>query len=133
VASPEWGPLSGTSWAAPTSVSPVTDDVTRFEGETLGVVATRSIERLDVRLQGELDMGCCDLLTAVFAAVDLTGVTNITVDLGDLEFVDSTGVQAFLQIRSLQMRAGRRVRFERPQPPVQRVLRILGIEALLTT
>ncbi len=114
-------------------MSPVTDDVTRFEGETLGVVATRSAERLDVRLHGELDMGCCDLLTAAFAAVDLAGVTDITVDLADLEFVDSTGVQAFLQIRTHQMQAGRRVRFSRPQPPVQRVFRVLGIETLLTT
>jgi anti-anti-sigma factor len=110
----------------------VTDDVTRFEGATLRVVATRSPERLDVRLHGELDMGCCDLLTAAFAAVNLTGVTHITVDLGDLEFVDSTGVQTFLQLRALQMQAGRQVKFERPQPPVQRVFRVLGIEALLT-
>jgi anti-anti-sigma factor len=113
-------------------VSQVTDDVTRFEGETLGVVATRSEDRLEVRLHGELDMGCCDLLTAVFAAVDLTGVASIAVNLGDLAFVDSSGVQAFLQIRGLQMRAGRQVHFERPQPSVQRVFRILGIETLLT-
>src|SRR5919107_1215028 len=105
--------------AEPTSVSPVTDDVTRFEGETLGVVATRFGERLDVRLHGELDMGSCDLLTAVFAALDLTGVTDITVDLGELEFVDSSGVQAFLQMRTLQIQAGRQVQFRRPQPPVQ--------------
>ncbi len=110
----------------------MTDDVTRFEGETLRVVAQRSAERLHVRLHGELDMGCSDLLTAAFAAVDLAGVTSITVDLGDLQFVDSTGVQAFLQIRARQMQAGRRVRFERPRPPVQRVFRVLGIEALLT-
>jgi anti-anti-sigma factor len=116
----------------PTSVSPVTDDVTRFEGETLEVVATRSAERLDVRLHGELDMGCCDLLTAAFAAVDLTGVTYVTVDLGELQFVDSCGVQAFLQIRARQMQAGRRVRFSSPRTPVQRVFRVLGIDALLT-
>ena len=104
----------------------------RFEGETLGVVATRSSERLDVRLHGELDMGSCDLLTAVFAAVDLTAVTYMTVDLEDLESVDSTGVQAFLEVRTRQMQAGRQVQFNRPQPPVQRVFRDLGIEALLT-
>jgi anti-anti-sigma factor len=113
-------------------VSPVTDDVTRFEGETLGVVATRSAERLTVRLHGELDMGCCDLLTAVFAAVDLTGITSITVDLSDLEFIDSSGVQTFLRIRTLQLQSDRQVRFERPRPPVQRVFRVLGIEGLLT-
>ena len=113
-------------------MSRVTDDETRFEGETLGVVATRSSERLDVRLHGELDMGSCDLLTAVFAAVDLTGVTYITVDLNDLAFVDSTGVQTFLRVRALHMQAGRQVQFKRPQPPVQRVFRVLGIEALLT-
>ena len=111
----------------------MTDDVTRFEGEILGVVATRSAERLDVRLHGELDMGSCDLLTAVFAAVDLTEVTHITVDLDDLEFVDSTGVQALLRIRALQREAGRQVQVRHPRPPVQRVFRVLGIEALLTT
>ncbi len=110
----------------------MTDDVTRFEGATLAVVATKSPERLDVRLHGELDMGSCDLLTAVFAAVDLTGVTYITVDLDDLEFVDSSGVQAFLQMRALQTQAGRQVQFRSPQPSVQRVFRILGVEALLT-
>jgi anti-anti-sigma factor len=125
-------PLSGASEPEPTSVSPVmTDDETRFKGETLEVVATRSAECLDVRLHGELDMGCCDLLTAVFAAVDLDGVSYITVDLGDLEFVDSTGVQVFLQIRAHQMQACRQLQFKRPQPPVQRVFAILGIEALL--
>jgi anti-anti-sigma factor len=96
----------------------MTDDVTRFEGATLRMVATRSGEHMKVSLHGELDMACCDLFSSVFAA-DLTGVTQITVDLGDLEFVDSTGVQAFLQVHALQTQAGRRVRFERPQPPVR--------------
>lgn len=112
-------------------MSVVSDDVTRFHGDTLGVVATRSAERVEIRLDGELDMGSCDLLTAVLAAVDLVGVTCITVDLDGLEFVDSTGVLTFLRMRTLQQRSGRRVRFERPRPPVQRVFKTLGIETLL--
>lgn len=113
-------------------MSAVTDSATRFEGETLAVVATRSDERLEISLHGELDMGSSDLLTAVLAAVDLTGVTSVTVDLGGLDFVDSTGVLTFLRMRTLQEKVGCRVHFERPQAPVQRVFKILGIEALLT-
>jgi anti-anti-sigma factor len=110
----------------------VTDDVTRFEGETLGVVATRSAERLEICLRGELDLASCDLLTAVLAAVDLTEVNCITVDLDGLRFVDSTGVLTFLRMRTLQTQAGCRIEFLRPQPSVQRVFKTLGIEALLT-
>ena len=112
-------------------MSAVTDDVTRFESETLEVVATRSAERLEICLRGELDMASCDLLTAVLAAVDLTGVSHIAVDLDGLSFVDSTGVLTFLRMRALEERAGCRVGFERPQPSVQRVFKTLGIEALL--
>lgn len=112
-------------------MSAVTEDVTRFESETLRVVATRSAERVRLCLDGELDMGSCDLVTAVLAAVDLSGVTALTVDLDGLDFVDSTGVLTFLRVRAQHQQAGRRVRFERPQARVQRVLRTLGIEDLL--
>ena len=99
---------------------------------TLRVVASRAASHVGVRLIGEMDAACTGLLTRV-DEVDLDGVDNITVNLSGLEFIDSSGIQAFLDFRTLHAQSGRRVSFILPQPFVRRIFAVLGLEDHLTS
>ena len=101
------------------------------ECEPLRLVVTRRVDHLVVELIGELDLSCVEPLARV-TDLDLTGVTGITVDLADLEFIDSTAIQALLAFKKTHEGSGREVRFVRPQPFVNRIFLVLGLGEYLT-
>jgi anti-anti-sigma factor len=108
----------------------VTERLNRTQG-TLQVVATAAGGVLIVGLVGELDLACTDLIVAV-DDLDMTDIDTITVDLSELEFIDSTGVQALLRLHTHQVGAGRELAFVDPQPAVRRTFATLGIDHYLT-
>ena len=83
-----------------------------------------------VRLRGELDMACTDVVDAAAALVPEYAVV-VTVDLSDLTFIDGTGADALAAFHAAQLVRGRKVRLTRPQPCVRRVLELVGMGSLL--
>ena len=80
---------------------------------------------LVIRLQGELDLFSTDLLGAgVFA--DHAGIACVTVDMRDLDFIDTAGTRALLRLRAQHQRLGRGVRFVRARPIAARIFALLG-------
>jgi hypothetical protein len=61
-----------------------------LQGATLRITAHLAPPVLQLRLDGELDLACADLLDAV-TSVELAGVDTVTVDLGGLGFCESQG------------------------------------------
>lgn len=58
--------------------------------------------RVLLALTGELDMATASVLDqAVIEAATGSGVARLTLDLGDLAFVDSSGLAAFLRAQDL--------------------------------
>jgi anti-anti-sigma factor len=78
-----------------------------------------------VRLCGEIDLSCVDLLDSI-DSLNLNGVRDVTLDLEELEFADAAGATAILRLRANQLAAGREVRMTAPRRIVRKVFDLLG-------
>ena len=85
---------------------------------------------ITVRLLGELDMACTDVVDAAAALVPGYAAV-VTVDLSDLTLIDGTGADSLAAFHAAQLVRGRKVRLSRPQPCVRRVLELVGMGSLL--
>jgi anti-anti-sigma factor len=99
---------------------------------TLTVTSSvRSGDTVVIHLAGELDLNTVPAFSAAVDEALLTAPTAIDLDLGDLSFIDSSGVGAYVgayrraRLRSVELTIGER------SPLVQRVLEVSGVEAAL--
>jgi anti-anti-sigma factor len=83
-------------------------------------------------LRGELDLLTAPRLREEIRPL-LTGtdVRAITFDLVDLQFVDSSGIQALVDFRRELHARGATMAVVRPQRTVRMVLRMMGLEDVL--
>ncbi|MEV0718705.1 STAS domain-containing protein [Asanoa sp. NPDC050611] len=102
------------------------------EGDTpLSVTVQDAADVVTVRLAGELDMDTAGQLVDTFNRILDGDGRNVVLDLGDLEFLDSSGLRVLLDGRERAIEKGATLRVRRPRPFVERVLRISGIAELL--
>lgn len=92
---------------------------------TLTVIADVTPPDLFVRLRGEIDLACADLLDAV-THVELDGVTHVDIDLSGLQFADLAGLRALLAFRSRHAAGDRTVTLSAAQPAVRRLFELTG-------
>lgn len=79
-----------------------------------------------VFLSGELDLSSAGDLTAV--ATPLLAETSVLVfDLGDLGFMDSTGLRILAGLKRDAEQNGRRFRLSRLSAPARRVIHVAGL------
>ena len=90
--------------------------VSRHEGETR-----------TFHLAGELDLSSIDALVRAVAP-SLDGPGDLVLNLSKLQFVDSTGIRAFLDF-GRQLRGRGRLVLEAPTRPVRRVFDLMGLVA----
>ncbi|MGW2248576.1 STAS domain-containing protein [Kitasatospora sp. NPDC001660] len=83
-----------------------------------------------VAVAGELDHGTADGLRGVFAAPVDEGVQRIVVDLGELRFCDSTGLNILLRARIDAEAAGLRLELAGPRPVVERLFAVTGADGV---
>lgn len=88
--------------------------------------ATTSDGTVCVRVGGEIDIATIIPLSEVLAVLIATRPRAIEVDLADVRFMDSSGVNALVRAHRSAAAGGCRVRVARPQSVVDRVLRICG-------
>jgi anti-sigma B factor antagonist len=102
------------------------------ETATLTIRHAREGDDHRIDLAGELDIAGSEVVEAEFAHAEAGGPGRIVVDLGGLEFMDSTGVRLLLALNARVRRDdGTRLALRRGPPAVQQVLRITGVDALL--
>jgi anti-anti-sigma factor len=90
------------------------------------VLEISRIRRLvGLRLSGELDLFTSRQLAAVLA--DIGGDRPVHIDLGDLTFIDSSGIREILTFAGSRSGPGRVV-LVNPSKPVRRALEIVGLE-----
>jgi anti-anti-sigma factor len=86
-----------------------------------------------IEVAGELDMSNGDLLGAMIAGAVLDRCAlDVVVDLGELTFLDASGVRTLLESHRWAKRHGTRLRVDRPHGLVHRVLQVTDTLPLLT-
>jgi len=81
-----------------------------------------------IKLAGELDSATCDELVSRFeAAIPALGGRELVIDLGQVTFIDSSGMRAIIAIERRAGEEGVTLRLTRPPPAVIELLQITGI------
>ena len=84
-----------------------------------------------VALSGEADVTTVPELTATLSAQIADGARHLTVDLSGLTFADSASVSVFISASHVLRAAGGTLVLCRPQPPVSRMLSLLGVDQVI--
>ncbi|MBA3747461.1 MAG: STAS domain-containing protein [Solirubrobacterales bacterium] len=100
----------------------------------LGELSVRSRREGDVHtigLAGEVDIATAAQVEQELLRAEATDVTAIVLDLGELSFIDSTGIRMLVMADARSRANGCRLTLRRPPQSVLRVLRLAGVEKLL--
>ena len=93
----------------------------------LRVVVSGAALAYEVRLLGELDMSTATELRERLIGLAADGPTQVTVDLSELAFVDSTGLSVLITGLKRFRQQGGDMALRSPTPATRRVLEITGL------
>ena len=89
-------------------------------------------DALILRLTGELDYGTVRTLETTLAEVARKHpVSNLRIDLRELDFIDSAGISALIAANAEAARRGARLQVVRGAENVQRALQVVGIDQIV--
>lgn len=83
-----------------------------------------------VQVWGELDLSTAPRLDEQLVSLADEGVLDVTVDLADLDFIDSSGLQALVAGLKRLREQGGGLRLHSPKPSTLKVLEITGLTSL---
>jgi len=96
------------------------------------ILTERSGTRVEIAIHGELDMATAPQLTTAFERVsELDGVELAVVDLRNLEFLDSTGLEAIMQFEARSRRQGVDLAVVRGPRAVERLFSVMRLDQKL--
>lgn len=84
-----------------------------------------------IALSGELDIATAPILRKTLAPFEGNGVPTIILHLGDLTFIDSTGLHALINARNRAMSNGQRFFVRDASPGARRLFDLTGTQILL--
>ena len=80
-----------------------------------------------LRVSGEVDIQTSPILDEHLKSAHAEGASSIVVDLGEVTFLDSTGLSVLIAALKRCQSAGGSMRLVSPQPNVRRVLEVTGL------
>jgi anti-sigma B factor antagonist len=83
-----------------------------------------------VAVHGEVDLAVAAQLESALEGAILESVGAFVIDLSDLDFIESTGLQVLLRARGLLGREDRALAVVCPRGPVRRVFELSGLSEL---
>lgn len=108
---------------ADTECSPAKDD---FE-----VTFKREADRVVLCVRGELDLATAPVLKRCLDAAQSDGNGNISLDLGALTFIDSTGLAVMLECQDQAAAKGASLILRNPGPQAQVLFELAGVRQTL--
>ena len=84
-----------------------------------------------VFLRGEIDMSSAPAIGVTVEARRRSGCAEVTLDLRDVSFMDSQGLNELIKAHRALVRAGGGLRLRAPSAPVELALQIAGIGAVI--
>ncbi|MET9116686.1 STAS domain-containing protein [Streptomyces longwoodensis] len=82
-------------------------------------------------LRGQIDYDAKETLREALAIEDDAEQPKIVADLSEVTFLDSSGIKVFVAAHLRTSEAGGWIRIAAAQDPVLRVLRLVGVDALI--
>ena len=98
---------------------------------TLTFSETRSGDRVEVTVAGDVDLVTKDSLVAIAARVIGEGPAFLVLNLAGVPFLDSTGLSGLVKIRSMCGNAGCSLQLAHVQDQVANVLTLTGLDTYL--
>jgi anti-anti-sigma factor len=107
-------------------------DAERVTPPTFDLVAKFDGPECTIKLAGELDAAVVDRLRRAFADAEERGTRKVVVDVAELRFIDSTGIQALVGAAQATNGHGRTLVVARPRGDVERIFELVALDKLLT-
>jgi anti-anti-sigma factor len=92
------------------------------------IESTREHDAARLALTGELDIATVPRLEAAVNATLTADLRTLTIDLGELGFVDSSGLRLFIVLDQRAAAEGWKLRLVRAAEQVMKVFRVSGVE-----
>ena len=99
--------------------------------QPFSVTVTADGDRATVAFRGELDLSGVDRARQAIEEAQSTRATLLVLDLHELEFIDSTGLEVMLRAARRAQDEGRRLIVQRPSSYVRRLLALTAIDQSL--
>ena len=99
--------------------------------QPFSVVVTTDADRATVALRGELDLSGVDRARQAIEEAEAGPATLLVLDLSELDFIDSTGLEVMLHAARRAHDDGRRLIVARPSRYVRRLLEMTAIDQSL--
>jgi anti-anti-sigma factor len=99
--------------------------------QPFSVTVTTEADRAVVSLRGELDMSGVDRARQAIEEAEASSAALLVLDLSQLDFVDSTGLEVMLRAARRAHDDGRRLVVQRPSHYVKRLLELTAIDQSL--
>ena len=96
------------------------------------LVASRTDDAAMVRVIGELDLSTAPRLREMLVELACNGTIDVTVDLAEMCFIDSTGVSVLVSGLKRLRETGGDLALQSPRASVMKVLDILGLTSVFT-
>jgi anti-sigma B factor antagonist len=97
----------------------------------LTLQTTQVGQRTVVAAVGEIDLITAQRLEKAAADALDSGTRDLWIDLSDVEFIDSTGIHALLEVRSRVAALNRRLAVICPFGPIRRAFGLTGLDEAL--
>ena len=104
---------------------------TVIESGCLRIEVGPEIEACLIRLSGELDLASAPALQSEVDRLLAEALQTIVIDLANLEFIDSMGIQCLVQLSKRSRAGGDPLRFVDARGDVDRMLRLTGVRDAL--
>ena len=106
-------------------------DVQDASGDRLEIETATEDGTHVIRLRGELDLSGCDALDAELRRAEEGDFERILLDVDELQFIDSTGLQVILRAKRRSDGTGRRLRITRGTGHVADMFRLTALDMTL--
>ena len=101
-----------------------------MQGEpSIEVALTREGDDATIRVSGEVDLATSPKLRDACLRAITESAGPVTIDLGEVTFLDSSGISVLVQAHQRLGAEGRVIRIDPVSAPVRRVIEISGLAA----
>lgn len=96
------------------------------------LITSRTDDAAVVTIVGELDLSTAPRLLEVLAELAGNGTNDVTLDLAEMAFIDSTGVSVFVSGLKRLRETGGNLALQSPRASTMKVLEITGLTTVFT-